>query len=163
MNAGLRLRKEQSTARLAVAGLFQGFAGAEFRDARGRDVNLGAGARIAAGRGFALRDLKIAKAHDPDGIADFQSLLDIPERRINCLLRRVLRQIGILRHVGDKFSFVHGFILSLGLNLRRSYPPRPLGTLRVTNKWCMTEPKNAENQQKWSGRGLEPNHKTEAG
>ena len=98
-----------------------------------------------------MRDLKIAKAHDPDGIADLQSLLDILERRVYGLLGRILRQIRFLRHLGDKFSFVHGFILSLGLNLRRSYPHGPLGTLRFTNKWCMTEPKNAENQQKWSG------------
>jgi hypothetical protein len=25
-----------------------------------------------------------------------------------------------------------------------------LGTLRFTNKWCMTGAKNPENQQKWS-------------
>jgi len=42
------------------------------------------------------------------------------------------------------------FILSLGPNTRRSNPLGRLGTLQFTNKWCMTDAENAENQQKWS-------------
>src|SRR4029078_127822 len=90
-----------------VAGLFEGFARTEFRHARGWDLYLGTGARIASGRGLALRALKIPTAHDADGVAALQSLLDILERRVHGLLGRILRQIRFLRHLGDTFSFVH--------------------------------------------------------
>src|SRR5688572_10565932 len=76
---------------LAVDGLFQGLASAELRHARRRNLNLGARARIAAGRGLTLRDLEISETYDPDGVAALQSSLDILEGRVHGLLGHVFR------------------------------------------------------------------------
>src|SRR5262245_9811974 len=119
---------------LAVAGLFQSLPSAEFRHAGGGNVDFGAGARIAAGRGLAVRDLEIAKADDPHRISAAKRSLDMPERRINGLLRRILRQIRILRHMGDQFSFVHGSSSFRSGPNEEGNNPRALGTLRFTNK-----------------------------
>src|SRR6478752_2501031 len=136
---------------LTVAGLFESFAGPEFRHARCRDLYLGTGARIAAGRGLALRNLEIAKPNDAHRIALLQRFLDALKGSVHRLLGRILGERSFLRHLGNQISFVHGFpSFRLALTCGGPIPHGRLGTLRFTNKWCMTEPKNAENQQNWS-------------
>ena len=124
-------RKSSTASRLAVAGLFQGFASAEFRHARGWDLYLGAGARIAAGRGLALRDLKIPETHDPDGVAALQSFSIFLNVASTAFSAASFDRSEFLRHLGDKFSFVHGCssfrsaLIQCGVN-----PPRAALGLR---------------------------------
>src|SRR5688500_10450925 len=95
------------TSNFLVHTFFERLARAEADDATLRDLDGGAGLRVARGAGLALRGLERAEADERDRLSLLERLGDPFEEGIHGGLRVRLGEAGILREFGDEMLFVH--------------------------------------------------------
>lgn len=100
--------------------IFQGFAGAEFRNFLGLDGDLLASLRISALSGGSLGDFPCAEAHDADPVSFFQRLGNDLCHRLNRKRRVLLGKFGLLRDFLYQFHFVHDFTCLSTVSIVRS-------------------------------------------
>src|SRR5262245_56650390 len=101
-----RPARERKTANSANRGL-EGAARAEARHLGGRNLNLLAGARVAAVAGGAARDDERAEAGDRDAAAAAERLDDAADEGVHGALGGGLRASRGLRHDCDDLGFGH--------------------------------------------------------
>src|SRR3546814_9452938 len=97
----------RSDGKRSVYGILERFTSLESGDFRCLDLDRFTGPRVATGTGTALAHLEGTKAHEGDGVAFLQVLLDDFDGRIQCTSGIRLGQLGRIGNGINKFCFVH--------------------------------------------------------
>jgi len=93
--------------RLAVNSVLQALARRELRHVASRDIDLGAGGRVAALRGCTVRNGEAAEASKANVAALLQFSLHGIENSVNSGSSVSLRDTGLLGHCGHELILVH--------------------------------------------------------
>src|SRR5690606_34311001 len=111
----------------SVDRVLQRLAGLEAGVHRGGDLDLLAGARVAAGARGALAHVEGAEADERDAVALLQRIGDHGDHRVDRTAGVGARQVGGASDGFDEFGFVHCLLQYGAFGRKRSLYQRPLG------------------------------------